>query len=166
MERGANAPSPRGAPLGLTKKLLRKDKTNVETSTSSLGSSSDNGANIAPGNLPEDVSESNSGLRASMESAIDKVKERARRRSVDDRGLERRESDDSRRLSTLVSKTKRKVKKGLKVADADTERNLSMDSGSRLGISELEGNHSDSSLLQGSGRSSLLTDDERSDQDG
>jgi hypothetical protein len=59
------------------------------------------------------------------------------------------------------------VKKGLKVADADTERNPSVDSGSRLGYSELEGNRSDSSLyLYGSGRSSLLTDDERSDLDG
>jgi hypothetical protein len=162
METGA--PSPRGGPLGLSK-LLRKDKGNVEASTNSLASSSDNGA-YAPGYSQDGASES-SGLRASMESAIDKVKDRTRRQSVHERRPERRGSDDSRRLSTLVSKTKRKVKKGLKVADADTERNPSVDSGSRLGYSELEGNRSDSSLyLYGSGRSSLLTDDERSDLDG
>lgn len=162
-----SAPSPRGVPLGLSK-LLRKDRENVDASINPQATSSYNGVH-APGNFQDDVSE-NSGLRASMESAIDKVKERTRRRSVDDRGLERRDSDDSRRLSTLVSKTKRKVKRSLKVADADSERNTSIDSGSgsRLGTSELElaGNHSNSSLLQyESGHSSLLTDDERSDQD-
>lgn len=164
METGA--PSSRG-PLSLSK-LLRKDKEIDQASTNSLASSSDNGIRMS-GIFQDDTSEI-VGLRASIDSAIDKVKERTRRRpSVDDRGLEIRDSDDSRLLSTIVQKTKRKVKKGLKVADADSERNLSMDSGSRLGASELElgGNRSESSLLQyGSGRSSLLTDDERSDPDG
>lgn len=164
--------APRGTPLSLSK-LLHKDKDHV--STNSLANSSDSGVHAPPdsGFAQQDAPES-TGLRASMDSAMDKVKDRVKDRvrrrsvaSVDDRGLERRGSDDSRRLSTLVSKTKRKVKKGLKeslkVGDADSQRSLSMDS--RLG-SELEGNHSDSSLLYGSGRSSLLTDDDRSDLDG
>lgn len=157
--------APRGTPLGLSKLLRKdKDKTKSDNPTNSLTNSSDHDL-YASGISRESNSES-TGIRASMESAMDKV--RSRRHSVDDQGLERRGSDDSRRLSTLVSKTKRKVKKSLKVADADSERNLSVDSGSRLGLGGLEAyNHSDSSLIQyGSGRSSLLTDDERSDPDG
>lgn len=70
---------------------------------------------------------------------------------------DRRGSDDvpGRRLSTLVSKTKRKIK-GEKGSEPD--RTLSVDS---FGF---EGNQSDSaSPLDGSGRSSLLTDDEALD---
>lgn len=153
--------TPRGTPSSVSK-LHREDQDTVN-SISSLTNSSVNGV-YAPGIIHE-VAPEVTGLRASMESAIDKV--RARRHSVDDRGMEQGGSDDSRRLSTLVSKTKRKVKKKLKVGDTDSEHALSVNSGSRLDLEELEGNHSDSSLLHyESGRSSLLTDDDRSDPDG
>lgn len=154
--------APRGRSLALSK-LLHHDKDEKNLSTNSRANSPDSGIHAH-----EQPQQERPGLRASMESAIDKVKDRTLRRgSVG--GIERRDSDDSRvesrRLSTLVSKTKRKVKKGWKVGDDDSQRRPSMDS--RLGIDELGGNHSDSSLLlDGSGQSSLLTDDDRSEPDG
>ena len=134
-------------PRGLSK-LRSRGKGIVSASTTSLTNSSGDGDDKSA------LSATDNGLlRSSMDAAIDKVRDRTRRRSVDDR----RGSDDvpGRRLSTLVSKTKRKIK-GEKGSEPD--RTLSVDS---FGF---EGNQSDSaSPLDGSGRSSLLTDDEALD---
>ncbi|KXT00157.1 hypothetical protein AC578_3298 [Pseudocercospora eumusae] len=137
-------PSPRAL-----SKLRSRGKGVVSASTTSLTNSS------GDGDAKSALSATDSGLlRSTMDAAIDKVKERTRRRSVDDR----RGSDDvsGRRLSTLfVSKTKRKIK-GEKGAEPDGTRTLSVD------CSGLEGNQSDSASPL-SGRSSLLTDDEALD---
>lgn len=138
--------SPRGA---LSK--LRRTKGLVNASTNSLVSSSGDGDD-ATGNAPDVVSEG--GLRASF----DKVKDRARRSQDGRRGSADVSSavSSGRRLSSLVSKTKRKITRSER--NAGLERNLSADSGNAA----LSGNRSDSSLLlDDSGHSSLLTDDER-----
>ncbi|PPJ52472.1 hypothetical protein CBER1_10491 [Cercospora berteroae] len=119
----------------------RAAKGFANSSTTSLPSSSDDADNAL-------------GFRSSMDRAISKVKDRSSRRgSVDSR----RDSEDpsARRLSTFVAKTKRKIRTG---RTNEIERTLSNDSNG------LDVEHSDSSLLQsGSGRSSLFTDDERTD---
>ena len=80
------------------------------------------------------------------------------RKSVDDR---RGSNDSGRRLSTLLSGRRNKLKK---TTSTDLEKHLSVNSSS--GNLELSGNRSDSSLgLAGSGHSSILTDD-NSDQEG
>lgn len=128
-------PSPRGA---LSK--LRRNKGPTNASTSSLANGSGDG---------EDSSEGG-GLRASMDAAFEKVKERTRRKSVDDR----RGSDDAsaRRLSSIIPHRKR----ASKVDAPGLQRNLSAQSGDNLSFT---GNRSESSLLDDSGHSSLLTDD-------
>ncbi|KAI5361989.1 putative membrane-anchored lipid-binding protein Ysp2/Lam4 [Septoria linicola] len=90
-----------------------------------------------------------------MDRAISKVRGTSRRSSVDDRG----NSDEGRRLSTFVAKTKRKIRSS---RGDDVERSSSTDGAAAT----YELDHSDSSLLlSGSGRSSLFTDDERVDCD-
>ncbi|EME84617.1 uncharacterized protein MYCFIDRAFT_203095 [Pseudocercospora fijiensis CIRAD86] len=136
-------PSPRAL-----SKLRSRGKGLVSASTTSLTNSSGDGDDKSA------FSATDTGLlRSSVDAAIDKVKDRTRRRSVDGR----RGSDNipGRRLSTLVSQTKRKIR-GEKASAP--ERTLSVDS------SGFDGNQSDSaSPLDGSGRSSLLTDDEALD---
>lgn len=129
-------PSPRGA---LSK--LRRNKGLADASTNSVASAPVEG---------DDSSES-TGLRASMDAAFGKVKERTRRKSVDDR----RGSEDTsaKRLSGLFPRKKRRESKD----KPGLERNLSAPSGDESLF--LSDNRSDSSLLNGSGRSSLLTED-------
>lgn len=126
-------PSPRGS---LSK--LRRGKGPTNSSSHSLLAGSPDG----------DDSSEGAGIRASVDAAIDKVKQRARRRSVDDR----RGSEESsgKRLSGLFPRRKRSPNKG----SSGLERHLTAQSGGSL-----SGNHSDSSLVDESGRSSLYTDD-------
>lgn len=145
--------SPRGGPLA----KLRRNKGLANASSTSLTSSSGEGEDVA-GKSTENVADS-SRLRGSIDAAIEKVRDRTSRRGslADDR----RNSEEpvGRRLSTLVFKTKRRIRKD---RDDDVERNLSIDYLDGM----LNGNQSDSSLhLNGSGRSSLLTEDERLDLD-
>lgn len=144
-------PPPR---TGTLSKLRRnKDKGIGNVSTTSL-----TGTSGESEDSPDNGADSQ-GLRASMENALDKVRS-SRRRSVDDRS--RNEDGQSGKLSTLVSKAKRKVRKGDR--DPDLSQTTSYESGTDLA---LPGNRSESSLLfDESGRSSLLTDDERTDGDG
>lgn len=131
-----NTPPPRGA---LSR--LRRNKGLANASANSFGAGSTDG----------DESEPGGGLRASMDAAIGKVKERTKRRSVDDR----RGSDDTstKRLSALLPRKRR----GSKQDVSGPERNLSaVSTNDSLAGS---GNHSESSLVDDSGHSSLLTDD-------
>lgn len=142
-------------PRGALSKLRRsKDKAIGHVSTTSLPGTSGE-SDDGPANATD-----KDGLRASMENAIDKVRGSSRRRSVDDRP--KTEDGQPRKLSTLVSKAKRKVRKGDR--DADLSQTTSLESGTDLALA---GNRSESSLLfDESGHSSLLTDDERTDGDG
>ncbi|KJX98146.1 gram domain-containing protein [Zymoseptoria brevis] len=147
--------SPRG-PL----EKLRRPKKDFNISTNSLASSSGDGdvSSTRDQHSAPDVSE-NSRLRATVGTAIDKVKDRTRRKSVGQ--SDRRGSEDTKRLSTFI---KRRVRRGSNGQDGS--RRPSADSRLETNDFEFDGNLSESSLLAGSGRSSLLTDDERSDQDG
>lgn len=101
--------------------------------------------------------------KSSMDAAIDKVRERARK-SVD----ERRGSDDSAsgtRLSALINrKLKRKDKEKDKDGLGARNSTLVVDSG-ESGELALSDARSEGSLLDEDGHSSLLTDD-GSDNDG
>lgn len=127
----------------------RMQKGAANVSSSSLSSSRDG----------DDIDQS-SGLRSSIDNVIGKVKDRTSRRgSVDDR----RNSEEplpERRLSTLVAKTKRKIRSS---RGDGLERALSTDSNIVPDV-----NLSDSSSLmisgEGSGRSSLYTDDEEEEK--
>ncbi|KAK4546674.1 hypothetical protein LTR36_001892 [Oleoguttula mirabilis] len=138
----SNAPSPRGA---LSR--MRRNKGTANTSTNSLGTGSADG----------DDPESGGGLRASMDAAIEKVKDRTKRRSVDDR----RGSDDPsiKRLAGFLPRKKREEKKDA----SGREPSLSAQSAGDSVL--LSGNRSETSLLDDSGHSSLLTDD-NSDNEG
>ena len=134
----SSTPSPRR-----TLSKLRRNRSPNNTSSSSLANST-----------ADDSSEAG-GLRASLDAAVGKVKERTRKSSISDR----RGSGEStgRRLTTLLSRRQ----KSPKPDSLTLERNLSVqssysDNGSVLSI---PGNKSDSSLPDDSGRSSLLTDD-------
>ena len=150
-EVGAGTPSPRGV-----SKLRGRNKGLASTSTSSLPNSSGDSDDASSKLAPRDAGDGNGGLRASVGTAIDKVKDRTRRRSVDDR----RNSDDvsGGRLSALLSKTKRKSKRD-DTGDGP-DRTFSVDS-----VNISPGNRSELSLVDGSGSSSLFTDDERGDAD-
>lgn len=139
----AATPSPRGLA-----KLRSRTKGVANNSSSSLPGSSGGDSDDLAGKT--NVAGEDGGLRGSMESVIDKVKERTARRSIDDRGGS---------VTNLLSKAKRKVRKGDRTNDL--ERNMSIESGN------LEANQSSTSLLlDESVRSSLLTDDGRFDSDG
>ena len=129
--------SPRGA---LSK--LRRNQGGSNNSSASLASNSNS-----------DDPNADSERRLSTASGIGKLKERLRRKSVDDR----RGSDDSEsRLSKLISSGRNSPKK---TPPTDFERSLNVET-SDGGNLDLSGNRSDSSLaLDGSGRSSILTDD-------
>jgi len=87
-----------------------------------------------------------------MDAAVDKVKERTRR-SVDEGGGS---SDTSgKRLAGLIPRRKK----------LEVQRSLSTQSGdSGNGTLSISGNRSETSLPDGSGRSSLLTDDNSDDE--
>ena len=124
--------------------LSRMQKGAANVSSSSLSSSRDG----------DDIDQS-SGLRSSIDNVIGKVKDRTSRRgSVDDR--RHSEEPPERRLSTFVAKTKRKIRSS---RGDGLERALSTDSNIAPDV-----NLSDSSSLmvsgEGSGRSSLYTDEE------
>ncbi|KAK4502643.1 hypothetical protein PRZ48_006069 [Zasmidium cellare] len=141
------------SPRGVSKLRRLKDKGIGNVSTTSLpGTSGESDDSPANGTDKE-------GLRASMENAIDKVRGSSRRRSVDDRS--KTEDGQPRKLSTLVSRAKRKVRKGDR--EGDLSQTTSRESGTDL---VLPGNRSESSLFDESGHSSLLTDDERTDGNG
>ena len=140
---------------------LRSTKGSINASSNSLASSSGDGDESGNNeHKPQSLNATESGgLRASVGSAIDKVKDRTRRLSVDGQ-VDGRGSEDSTRLSSIITRTKRRVRNRSKAPGGS--RRGSVDS--RLGNDlELEGNQSESSLFAGSGRSSLLTDDERSE---
>jgi len=127
----------------------------ANVSTNSLVSTSADDDDDSTNNTNHALSGSG-GLRASVDAAMDKVKERTKRS-----GEERRGSQDStgkRRLSSLIPRRKRS-------SVPDLPRNSSAQSGD-LGEGVFSvGNRSVTSLLAGSGRSSLLTDD-NSDAEG
>ena len=132
-------PSPRG-----TLSRLKRNLGDSNESNNSLASSSNS-----------DDPNASSGLQPTTAEGVGrKLRARLRRRSVDDR----RDSNDSgKRLSNLIPGRKNKPKK----TDSDElERQSSVDSAAgNVGLG-LVGNQSDSSLLAGSGQSSLLTDGE------
>lgn len=147
-------PSPPPSRSGALAKLRRNNKEIASASTSALPNHS--GETASARNSGENASD-DGRLRASVDAAIDRVKERTRRKSSADA---RSGNDDSGRLSTLLSKTKRKIRKGDR--ENDLSRNNSIDAAQ---VGHL-GNRSESSLLDESGHSSLFTDDERIDSEG
>ena len=136
-------PSPRSAFF----KLRPKDTRNESTNSLDTSSNSDD-LNIDGGSLRPSTSEGSTRFR-----------DRLRRKSVDDR----RDSNDSgRRLSTLLSGRRNKLKKTPSTDNLENRLRPKTSNGNL----ELSGNRSDSSLgLGGSGHSSLLTDD-NSDSEG
>jgi len=135
---------------------LRRDNSDKNESTTSLGVSSESEGH-----------EAGVGLKAGVDSAMSRLRSKTRRTSVDDR---RGSGDSSKRLSKLMPGRRRGSKKTTSTDDLEprlssdnVDRPLSRGSGLN---SNLLGNQSDSSVdLHGSGRSSLLTDD-ASEQDG
>lgn len=96
-------------------------------------------------------------MRAHMDSALDKVKERTRRSTDERRGSE--ESASNKRLSALLDRGGRKWKRKEKNT-AGNGNTLSVHSGESAGDLALsDHNRSDGSLLDEDGNSSLLTDD-------
>lgn len=150
-------PSESGA-LGRLSRL-RRDNSDKNGSTASLGASSD-----GDGDAPE----FGVGLKANVDSAMERLRSKTRRTSVDER---RGSGDSTKRLSKLMPGRRRGSKKNTESVQSTSRDDLaSRDTLERSpsgGIDNtLLGNQSDSSVdLQGSGRSSLLTDD-ASEQDG
>jgi hypothetical protein len=106
-----------------------------------------------------DIPDADLSLRPTTSDGVTgKLRDRLRRKSVDDRrGSQDSELGKRERLSNLISRKKNQAKNAL---SSDSDRQLTVDSSSNgnLGI---KGNLSSSSLdLAGSGRSSLLTDGE------
>ena len=138
------APLPRGK---LSSKFRRK-----------LGDSNDSSNSLASSSTSEDPNAEQSLRPSTSDGAGGRLKNRLRRKSVDDR---RGSNDAGKRLSNLMPGRKDRPKK---TDWNEPERQLSADSGT--GNLGLLGNQSDSSIgLAGSGRSSLLTDGE-SDHEG
>lgn len=136
-----STPSPRGA--------LSKLRRNQGGSNNSANSLADSSNSDDPNADPE--------RRPSTSSGIGKLKERIRRKSVQE---DRRPSADAgNRLSKVLSGRKNKLRK---TPSTDLEGRLRVDESSSTGNLALSGNRSDSSLgpdLNGSGRSSILTED-------
>ncbi|KAF2768633.1 hypothetical protein EJ03DRAFT_328115 [Teratosphaeria nubilosa] len=131
----AAAPTPPRGPLS----KLRRNKGSANNSTTSLSAPVDG-----------DDSSASGGLRASMEDAVGKLKDKAgRRKSVDDRS-NGDEGGGSRRLTKLLPRNRKKD--GL-----SPQRTRSGDSRT-VSLLEIR-NYSQTSLLDDSGHSSLLTDD-------
>lgn len=140
------ATEPLGASASLREPRPRRDHDEATANNSSTPSLTSRASSAG------DDSADAADMRASMDTAIDKVKERARR-STD----ERRGSDDSvsnNRLSALIGRGK-KLKRKEKSPDKNTLGVHSGDSGD-LAVSDAR---SDGSLLDEDGNSSLLTDD-------
>ncbi|GAB7353530.1 hypothetical protein MBLNU459_g3971t2 [Dothideomycetes sp. NU459] len=115
----------------------------------------DNGSNSSKSSIAEGQDGSNGGLRASIDGAIEKLKDRRRRSSDDRRGSGDSLKDPGRRLSTM-SLTKRRRRKNRKDDDATPSATYE-DNDDDVGISP---SPSELSLgLEGSGHSSLLTED-------
>lgn len=138
------------SPRGAFSKLRSRSKGLASSSTTSLASSAGDG----DGDELEGKAEDSTLDPSRLHSPFDKAKDRPRRRSVQEDRVSSEETS-GRRLSTFVSNTKRKIKRD---RGHDVERTLSADSAAGLE------DQSDSSPMDGSGRSSLLvTDDERMD---
>jgi hypothetical protein len=131
---------------GLSRLRRNKDKDQANESAVSLDSHQSNSTNDAGEGI---------GLRGSVDGLMVKVKSKARR-SID----ARRGSDESasgNRLSTLLDRTRRGSKQKNSTSPM-RNRPLSVHSG-ESGDNALRRNHSDVSLANGSGNSSLLTED-------
>lgn len=144
-ETGPDEPSPRR-----TLSRLRRDKKHTNESSTSLASSLSTGDDSVSGV---------NRLRHSMDTALDRVKDRTRK-TIDKRA--HTPEGESRRLSNLVPGSHKRREKRNSIHQDD--RQLSVQSGDSglpaEGNYEL-GSRSGSSLLgDGSGRSSLLTDEE------
>lgn len=112
----------------------------------------DNDDDSPKGSLVEGQDDANTGLRASIDGAIGKLKDRTRRSSDDRRGSADSNKDSSKRLS-MISLSKKRRKK----SQTEDDSTASVRSPSDVGISP---SPSQVSLgLEGSGHSSLLTED-------
>ncbi len=130
-------------------KLLRRQGDSKNDSSNSLAESS---------NSDDPNRESGVGLRPTSSRGMERLADRIRRRSVDDR---RGSADSGKRLSSLLPAKLSKLKRTKSSEEIKAEPTPSNDT------LLLTGNQSDSSLAQeGSGRSSLLTDDNTSDHEG
>ena len=137
------APSPRGK--------LSKLRRN-------LGDSNDSSNSLASSSNSEDPNADLTLRPTTSEGVGSKLRDRLRRKSVDDR---RESTDSGKRLSNLIPRRKSKPKNS---TTSDLSQQIIAQPGN--GNLNLAGNLSGSSLdLAGSGRSSLLTDGE-SDHDG
>ncbi|KAM0716532.1 hypothetical protein Q7P37_007977 [Cladosporium fusiforme] len=98
-------------------------------------------------------------MRAHMDNLTDKVKERTRRSTDERRGSE--ESATNKRLSALLDRGSRKLKRKEKntAGGGGSNNTLGVHSGESTGDLALSDERSDASLLDEDGRSSLLTDD-------
>ncbi|KAK5174752.1 uncharacterized protein LTR77_001835 [Saxophila tyrrhenica] len=141
-----NTPPSRGL-----SRLLRNQGDSKNNSTNSLVDSS---------NSDDQNPESAVGLRPGSSRGVgERLADRIRRKSVDDR---RDSAESAKRLSSFIPSRRNKLKR-----NKSSERQAESREPSPVNESlTLAGNQSDSSLAQeGSGRSSLLTDD-NSDQEG
>jgi hypothetical protein len=129
-------PSPRSSTLS----KLKLEKSQTNTSTNSLNSTTS-----------EDAA-SSQGLRASMDATFGKMRDRKRRKSTDER---QGSKDSGRRLSALIPGRRKRASR----QDSEgMEKSVGKDSA--IDSSGLPGNQSSSSLgMDESGRSSLFTDD-------
>lgn len=125
-------------------------------------SPADNSSTPSLASRTSSLGDDSADMRSSMDAAIDKVRERTRK-SVD----ERRGSDDSasnKRLSALLERGTRKLKRKEKNEDITRGSTLGVHSGDSGELAFSDG-RSEGSLLDEDGNSSLLTDD-GSDNDG
>jgi ribosome-associated translation inhibitor RaiA len=118
----------------------------------------DNDSTASLASRTSSVGDDNADMRSSMDTAIDKVRERTRK-SVD----ERRGSDESvsaNRLSSLLERGARKLKRKEKNNDNDGASTLAVNHSGESGeLAFSDGGRSEGSLLDEDGHSSLLTDD-------
>lgn len=146
---------PATEPLGATASSrsvsrLRQGKHDVPAAADNTSTPSLISRTSSPGDDSAD-------MRSSMDNAIDKVRERTRK-SVD----ERRGSDDSasnKRLSALLERGTRKLKRKEKNESNTRPSTLGVHSGDSGELAFSDGGRSEGSLLDEDGNSSLLTDD-------
>lgn len=124
---------------------LRRGSTDKNASTTSLGTASADDDKDSP-------------VKAAVDSTIGKLRSKTRRKSVQAEDDERRGSgESSSRLSKLLPGKRGRLRRN--PSSDNLERPLSVNSGLSNG---LPGNQSDSSIgVNGSGHSSLLTDEEQ-----
>ena len=141
------------APRRISRLRLRE---RINASTSSLISNNSSGANDDSTSGETAAPDSHTGVRNSMDAAVEKLKDKVSHRRSSE---VRRGSNDSsaatgsRRLSTLVPGRSRRRSKQAEDANLVSQAL----GGSVEGLS-LSGNASESSLVAGSDQSSLLTD--------